>query len=149
MSSVHAARTRALEAAGAEPRRWAARRERLVPYGFVLPLFAVFVAFYLWPALNTIASSLFEWGLLNPWELQASGEWDFVGLGNYGELLGPSLPTSRETVMTKELLSPEGEIGVRDVVDGIEQRCRQPRSGASRRRAERSGWRASRVGGGA
>jgi len=88
MSSVHAARTRALEAAGAEPRRWAARRERLVPYGFVLPLFAVFVAFYLWPALNTIASSLFEWGLLNPWELQASGEWDFVGLGNYGELLG-------------------------------------------------------------
>jgi len=45
----------------------------------------------------------------------------------------PSLPTSRETVMTRELLSLEGEIGAGDVVDGDEQRCRWPRSGASRR----------------
>jgi multiple sugar transport system permease protein len=88
MSSVQAARTRAARGARAEPPRRAARRERLAPYGFVLPLFAVFVGFYLWPALNTVASSLFSWGLLNPWELQASGEWDFVGLDNYGELLG-------------------------------------------------------------
>jgi ABC-type sugar transport system permease subunit len=87
MSSVQAARTRAAGRARVAPGR-AAWRERLAPYGFVLPLFAIFVAFYLWPALNTVASSLFEWGLLNPWEVQSTSEWDFVGLDNYTELLG-------------------------------------------------------------
>jgi ABC-type sugar transport system permease subunit len=87
MSSVQAARTRAAGRARVAPGR-AARRERLAPYGFVLPLFAIFVAFYLWPALNTVASSLFEWGLLNPWEAQSTSEWDFVGVDNYTELLG-------------------------------------------------------------
>jgi ABC-type sugar transport system permease subunit len=87
MSSVQAARTRAAGRARVAPGR-AARRERLAPYGFVLPLFAIFVAFYLWPALNTVASSLFEWGLLNPWEVQSTSEWDFVGVDNYTELLG-------------------------------------------------------------
>ncbi|MCA1700546.1 MAG: hypothetical protein LC790_17250, partial [Actinobacteria bacterium] len=51
------------------------------------------------------------------------------------ERLLPSLPTSRETVMTTELLSPEGEIGARDVVTG-DERGRRPRSGASRWRAQ-------------
>ena len=54
----------------------------------------------------------------------------------------PSLPMSRETLMTAELLSPEGEIGARDVVDGAKPRRprrRPPRSEASRRRAQRAG----------
>jgi hypothetical protein len=42
--------------------------------------------------------------------------------------------------MTKELLSPEGEIGARDVLDGDEP-SRRPRSGASRRRAVCQAWR--------
>ncbi|MGH3113870.1 MAG: carbohydrate ABC transporter permease [Gaiellaceae bacterium] len=73
-----------MEASG---RRLSARSERLTPYAFLLPLLAVFAAFYLWPALNTIASSLFEWGLLRPWRLTSPGEWTFVGIENYAELL--------------------------------------------------------------
>jgi hypothetical protein len=45
----------------------------------------------------------------------------------------PSLPTSRETRMIRELLNPEGVIGARDVVDQP-RRSRRPRNGASRRR---------------
>lgn len=64
-----------------------AARARLVAYAFILPLFAIFAAFYLWPALNTIASSLFRWGLLNPWEVTSPGEWNFVGAENYQAVL--------------------------------------------------------------
>jgi raffinose/stachyose/melibiose transport system permease protein len=63
-------------------------RERRVAYAFVMPLVAVFAGFYLWPALNTVLSSFFEWGLLGPWRLTEPGNWDFVGLGNYSETLG-------------------------------------------------------------
>lgn len=62
-------------------------RERRVAYAFVLPLVAVFVGFYLWPALNTVLSSFFEWGLLGPWRLNEPANWEFVGLGNYSETL--------------------------------------------------------------
>lgn len=66
----------------------AGRREGLVPYGFVAPLLAIFAAFYLWPAINTIGSSLFEWSLLGrPWRLTTPSTWDWVGLGNYRETL--------------------------------------------------------------
>lgn len=57
-------------------------------YAFVLPLLAIFAAFYAWPALNTVLSSGFEWGLINPWRLTEPGSWEFVGLGNYSETLG-------------------------------------------------------------
>jgi alpha-glucoside transport system permease protein len=57
------------------------------PYAFVLPLVAVFAAFYLWPAITTLLSSLFSWGLLNPWSLRSPGEWDFVGIENYTSTL--------------------------------------------------------------
>ncbi len=69
-------------------RRVRPRRDRLVAYAFVLPLLAVFAGFYLWPALNTILSSLFRWGLLNPWELGAPDEWWFVGVDNYRAVVG-------------------------------------------------------------
>lgn len=60
------------------------RAERLVPYGFVAPLLAIFAAFYLWPAINTVGSSLFEWGLLGrPWRLTSPSTWNWVGAGNY------------------------------------------------------------------
>lgn len=45
----------------------------------------------------------------------------------------PSLPTSRETRMIRELLNPEGVNGARDFVDQL-RRSRRPRNGASRRR---------------
>lgn len=72
--------------AGSErPRR--RRSEKLAPYLFLAPLFAVFAAFYLWPAANTIFGSFFEWGLLNPWRLTDPATWEFVGLSNYTTVL--------------------------------------------------------------
>lgn len=59
------------------------RRTALVPYLFVGPLVLVFAAFYLWPALSTIFSSLFQWGMLNPWKLTSPEDWNFVGGANY------------------------------------------------------------------
>jgi ABC-type sugar transport system permease subunit len=72
-------------AGAAAPARW--RAEGRVALVFLLPLVAIFSAFYLWPALNTIASSLFRWGLLNPWKATAPSRWRFVGLHNYAQVL--------------------------------------------------------------
>jgi ABC-type sugar transport system permease subunit len=63
------------------PRR--SRLERWAPYVFIAPLLAIFAGFYLWPALVTVLSSFFEWGLLRPWSPVEPERWDFVGLGNY------------------------------------------------------------------
>jgi ABC-type sugar transport system permease subunit len=57
------------------------------PYLFAGPLLVVFTLFYLWPATSTVVSSLFRWGLLNPWSLVEPDEWRFVGIGNYIEVL--------------------------------------------------------------
>lgn len=62
-------------------------RRSWVPLGFVGPLLVVFAGFYLWPALQTIASSFFEWGLLSPWTPTDPDSWEFVGLGNYAATL--------------------------------------------------------------
>jgi ABC-type sugar transport system permease subunit len=43
----------------------------------------VFTLFYLYPALNTLLSSLFRWGVLSPWQPFAPETWQFVGLDNY------------------------------------------------------------------
>jgi alpha-glucoside transport system permease protein len=79
---------RSREAAAPPARRVAARRpgrrlERFAPYVFVAPLLAVFAAFYLWPALVTVLSSFFRWGLLRPWSPVEPDRWRFVGLENY------------------------------------------------------------------
>lgn len=50
---------------------------------FVLPALVIFVLFYLYPALNTLLSSLFSWGVLSPWQPFAPDTWNFVGLDNY------------------------------------------------------------------
>lgn len=73
-------------------RRAAARRhaqwpETLTAWAFLLPLAVVFAAFYLWPAFNTIVSSLFRWSLLVPWKATNTSTWDFAGLGNYRQTL--------------------------------------------------------------
>src|SRR5206468_81767 len=47
------------------------------------PLLAVFALFYLWPALVTVLSSFFRWGLLRPWSPVEPARWRFVGLDNY------------------------------------------------------------------
>jgi alpha-glucoside transport system permease protein len=65
------------------PRRRARRLERFAPYLFVAPLLAVFAVFYLWPALVTVLSSFFRWGLLRPWSPVEPDRWRFVGLDNY------------------------------------------------------------------
>jgi len=62
-------------------------RRAATPYLFVGPILVVFAMFYLWPTLLTVGSSFFTWGILNPWQTQSPAEWDFVGLGNYGETL--------------------------------------------------------------
>lgn len=74
------------------PRRPAALRralsmERSAPYVFVAPLLAIFAGFYLWPAVVTVLSSFFRWGLLRPWSVAEPDRWNFVGLGNYTETL--------------------------------------------------------------
>jgi raffinose/stachyose/melibiose transport system permease protein len=82
------------EAAGARPApsppptaRRAGRRERYAPYLLIAPLLAIFAGFYLWPALVTVLSSFFEWGLLRPWSPVEPDRWDFVGLANYSDTL--------------------------------------------------------------
>jgi ABC-type sugar transport system permease subunit len=67
----------------AAPRQVRSRAERLAPYLFVAPLLAVFAVFYLWPALVTVLSSFFRWGLLRPWSPVEPDRWRFVGLDNY------------------------------------------------------------------
>jgi ABC-type sugar transport system permease subunit len=57
--------------------------ERRAGYLFVAPLVVVFVAFYVWPAIQTIVGSFFEWDLLNPWEPTDPDSWEFVGVDNY------------------------------------------------------------------
>ncbi|HEX5039777.1 MAG TPA: sugar ABC transporter permease [Candidatus Limnocylindria bacterium] len=67
--------------------RGLARREARIAYLFVLPAVLVFALFYLWPALNTLLSSLFTWGILRPWQLGDPSTWDFAGLDNYVAVL--------------------------------------------------------------
>lgn len=63
------------------------RRGGLTPYLFVGPILVVFVGFYLWPATSTIVSSLFTWGMLNPWEVTEPSDWKYAGAGNYSATL--------------------------------------------------------------
>jgi ABC-type sugar transport system permease subunit len=56
-------------------------------YLFVLPAVLIFALFYLWPALNTVLSSLFTWSILAPWQVADPASWRFAGLGNYAEVL--------------------------------------------------------------
>src|SRR3712207_6445086 len=66
-------------------RRRAGRRTgfdmRVSPYLFVLPFFVVFAIFGLFPALYTFYVSMFRWTLGD----EAGKE--FVGLGNYADLM--------------------------------------------------------------
>ena len=67
----------------AASRRRRSRGERFAAYIFVAQLLAVFAVFYLWPALVTVLSSFFRWGLLRPWSPVEPARWRFVGLDNY------------------------------------------------------------------
>ncbi|MGH2429693.1 MAG: carbohydrate ABC transporter permease [Candidatus Limnocylindria bacterium] len=60
---------------------------RRIAYLFVLPAALVFALFYLWPAFNTIVSSLFTWSILAPWQVADPGSWRFAGLDNYADVL--------------------------------------------------------------
>lgn len=68
-------------------RRRSRRQVRGGAYLFILPALVVFVLFYLYPALNTLLSSLFRWGVLSPWQPFAPDTWQFVGLDNYALVL--------------------------------------------------------------
>lgn len=56
-------------------------------YLFILPALVVFAIFYLYPALNTLVSSLFQWSVLSPWQPFDPTTWRFVGLDNYAIVL--------------------------------------------------------------
>jgi raffinose/stachyose/melibiose transport system permease protein len=64
------------------------RQGRGGAYLFILPALVVFTLFYVYPALNTLLSSLFRWGVLSPWQPFAPDTWRFVGLENYALVLG-------------------------------------------------------------
>jgi ABC-type sugar transport system permease subunit len=91
MASRHATATPSVRQeaarAPAPPSRRAGGRERYVPYLLIAPLLAIFAGFYLWPALVTVLSSFFRWGLLRPWSPVQPDRWNFVGLANYSETL--------------------------------------------------------------
>ncbi|MDQ3938056.1 MAG: sugar ABC transporter permease [Chloroflexota bacterium] len=57
-------------------------------YLFVLPALLIFALFYLYPALITLASSLFRWSVLSPWQPFDTATWRFAGLENYLVVLG-------------------------------------------------------------
>lgn len=61
--------------------------EGRVGYAFTLPLLVIFALFYLWPSFNTLVSSFFRWGLLDPWSITNPADWDFVGVQNYVDTL--------------------------------------------------------------
>lgn len=65
----------------------AARAGSSVGYLFALPAILVFALFYLWPAINTVVSSLFTWSLLSPWQLADPATWRFAGIDNYVDVL--------------------------------------------------------------
>ena len=66
------------ESAG-QRRRAVPRRRRLVPYGFLLPAFALYAAFLLFPILRAVQLSVYEWDGLTLGT--------FVGLENYAAVL--------------------------------------------------------------
>ena len=57
-------------------------------YLFVLPATVIFAFFYIYPALNTLFSSLFTWSVLRPWQPFDPSTWRFAGLDNYAIVLG-------------------------------------------------------------
>src|SRR4051812_20869240 len=54
-------------------------RERLAPYAYVAPFFALFVVFGLFPLVFTFYISLFDWDPI--------GEHHYVGLANFSQLV--------------------------------------------------------------
>ncbi|MGH3760619.1 carbohydrate ABC transporter permease [Actinophytocola sp.] len=64
------------------------RRGQRVAWVFIGPLVLVFAGFYLWPAVQTVLSSLFEWSLLAPWDPADTSTWYPVGTANYTTALG-------------------------------------------------------------
>ncbi|MQA62935.1 MAG: ABC transporter permease subunit [Actinophytocola sp.] len=89
MAPQHATATRAPREKPSARRssRRSRRLERYAPYLFITPLLVIFVGFYLYPALVTVLSSFFRWGLLRPWSPAEPERWNFVGLDNYGQTL--------------------------------------------------------------
>ncbi|HEY7597698.1 MAG TPA: sugar ABC transporter permease [Actinophytocola sp.] len=69
--------------ARAAPRPARRRRGDRVAWLFVAPLALIFAGFYLWPAVQTILSSFFEWSLLAPFDPLDTSTWYPVGTDNY------------------------------------------------------------------
>ena len=56
------------------------RRRTWIAYLYLLPALAVYAVFVLWPILDTLQYSLYQWDGFSPPV--------FIGLGNYAEMLG-------------------------------------------------------------
>ncbi|MFF3061893.1 carbohydrate ABC transporter permease [Streptomyces sp. NPDC057909] len=63
------------------------KKGSLTGYAFVAPLMAIFTLFYLWPAVQSLISSFFTWGLLRPWNVFDRSTWHFAGISNYRRTL--------------------------------------------------------------
>jgi alpha-glucoside transport system permease protein len=80
-------RSRTADRSGLSGRSGRSTGDGWAPLGFVAPLLLVFLGFYLWPAIQTVISSFFEWGLLRPWSATDPDTWEFVGLENYATVV--------------------------------------------------------------
>lgn len=57
--------------------------ESRLAYLFLAPMLVIFAGFYIWPALATLISSFFTWGMLNPWRVDQPDMWVSAGVSNY------------------------------------------------------------------
>ncbi len=71
------------------------RSQRIAGYLFVLPTFALFLGFVLWPILRTTYLSLTRWG--------GFGSPQFIGLDNYTRMLGD--PVARRALVVTLVLT--------------------------------------------
>jgi raffinose/stachyose/melibiose transport system permease protein len=63
------------------------RGQRRVAIWFMAPVLVPFALFYLWPAFNTLAGSLYEWTVFRPFRATSPTARPFVGLDNYTDVL--------------------------------------------------------------
>ena len=61
--------------------------ESRLAYLFLAPMLVIFAGFYIWPALATLISSFFTWGMLNPWRVDQPDMWVSAGVSNYTSTL--------------------------------------------------------------
>lgn len=83
--SQTATQTRAAAPARARAVGWGKRADRFAPYLYLAPTLGLLALFVYWPFIHTFFLSAIDWNL-NP-----SQPTEFVGLSNYGQVVGSTL----------------------------------------------------------